>query len=162
MKNIRSKEDLEHYARLLKNFYGELYAFLLLNAGFILVWLLSGAGYFWPIWPIGIWGIILLIKASKLNIIDSSFYEHCHAFRERVLFMKKDWEEQKVKELLQRAKESGMIDKNVATEEKAKPKKAPTTKPKASPKTTKPAAKKAAPKKAVPKKAAPKKSAEEK
>lgn len=109
MDNIRTKEDVREYARLLKNFYGELYTYIIVNGGLVLVWLFSGAGYFWPIWPIGIWGISLLIKASKLQVIDSSFYKHCHAVRERVVFLKKDWEEQKVNELLKQAKEKGIL-----------------------------------------------------
>ena len=116
MDNIRTKEDVREYARLLKNFYGELYTYIIVNGGLVLVWLFSGAGYFWPIWPIGIWGISLLIKASKLQVIDSSFYKHCHAVRERVVFLKKDWEEQKVNELLKQAKEKGILkdEKEVA------------------------------------------------
>lgn len=34
--------------------------FVAVNAALILVWALTGAGYFWPVWSIGGWGIGLV------------------------------------------------------------------------------------------------------
>lgn len=180
MDNLKTKEDVQEYARLLKNFYGELYTYIIVNCGLVLIWLFSGAGYFWPIWPIGVWGISLLIKASKLRVIDSSFYDHCHSVRERVVFLKKDWEEEKVSDLLKQAKAKGILkdegevnqikrDLNHPTDsEKAASKKAAASTPvvkKTSPKKTavkKPAAKKVVIKKSAVKKVATKKAAAKK
>lgn len=106
---LKTEHDVQAYTRLLKNFYGELYSYVIMNGGFVLVWLFGGAGYFWPIWIIVIWGISLLIKASKLHIIDSFFYEQCHAVRERVLFFKKDWEEEKTREIVKKLQQDGVL-----------------------------------------------------
>jgi ABC-type phosphate transport system auxiliary subunit len=32
-------------------------AYLLVSLGLVALWALSGAGYFWPVWPIMGWGI---------------------------------------------------------------------------------------------------------
>jgi hypothetical protein len=34
-----------------------LVVYLLVNALLVVVWLMTGRGYFWPIWPIAGWGI---------------------------------------------------------------------------------------------------------
>gem|GEM_PF-1123533 len=174
MKNMQTKTDIKAYARLLKNFYGELYTYIMVNCGLILVWLFTGAGSFWPIWPILVWGISLIIKASKLHVINDVFYEKCHLFRDKVLFLKKDWEDQKIAELLKTAQDQGLIAKEEGPSKKAPAKKPVAKKPatkkpvakKAAPVkkvvAKKPAAKKAAPKKAVVKKVAPKKAAPKK
>jgi holo-[acyl-carrier protein] synthase len=51
-------------------FYHDLTAYLLVNAGLVAIWALSGAGNFWPIWPMLGWGIGIGIHASKL------YYSH--------------------------------------------------------------------------------------
>lgn len=38
-------------------------AYVIVNAGLVGIWALSGAGYFWPIWPILGWGIGLALNA---------------------------------------------------------------------------------------------------
>lgn len=120
---LKTEHDVQTYTRLLKNFYGELYSYVIMNGGFVLVWLFGGAGYFWPIWIIVIWGISLLIKASKLHIIDSFFYEQCHAVRERVLFFKKDWEEEKTREIVKKLQQDGVLkhaaEKSTYSQQKA-------------------------------------------
>ena len=37
--------------------------YVLVNTMLIIIWAATGAGYFWPIWPIGGWGIGLVIHA---------------------------------------------------------------------------------------------------
>jgi hypothetical protein len=39
---------------------GELGAFVVVNLVLIAVWAATGAGYFWPLWPILGWGVCLL------------------------------------------------------------------------------------------------------
>lgn len=34
-----------------------LVVYLLVNALLVVIWLMTGRGYFWPIWPIAGWGI---------------------------------------------------------------------------------------------------------
>ena len=46
-----------------REFRLHLAVFLLVNTMLIIIWAATGAGYFWPIWPIGGWGIGLVIQA---------------------------------------------------------------------------------------------------
>ena len=41
--------------------------FLLVNALLVSIWLLTGAGYFWPMWPFLGWGVGLLAHALARN-----------------------------------------------------------------------------------------------
>ena len=38
-------------------------SFVIVNAVLVVIWALSGAGYFWPIWVIGFWGFGLVMHA---------------------------------------------------------------------------------------------------
>ena len=40
-----------------------LISYLAVNTMVILIWAVTGAGYFWPIWLIALWGIGLVINA---------------------------------------------------------------------------------------------------
>jgi hypothetical protein len=46
-----------------REFRGHLRVFVLVNTMLIIIWAATGAGYFWPIWPIGGWGIGLALHA---------------------------------------------------------------------------------------------------
>ncbi|UCG54489.1 MAG: 2TM domain-containing protein, partial [Dehalococcoidia bacterium] len=43
-----------------KRFYGGLATYLIVNAVLVVIWALSGQGYPWFLWPLGIWGIFVL------------------------------------------------------------------------------------------------------
>ena len=43
-----------------KRFYGGLTTYLIVNAVLIVIWALSGQGYMWFLWPLGIWGVFVL------------------------------------------------------------------------------------------------------
>ena len=43
-----------------KRFYRDLTTYLIVNAVLVVVWALSGRGYMWFLWPLGIWGAFVL------------------------------------------------------------------------------------------------------
>jgi fatty acid desaturase len=67
-KAIRRLNQKRHYRRQVVNY-------LAVNAGLIVIWLLGGGGYFWPIWPIFGWGLALLIQGWKLTHPQRPFSE---------------------------------------------------------------------------------------
>lgn len=46
-----------------RDFRTHLVVYLVVNAALVVIWAATGAGYFWPIWPIVGWGIGLLLNA---------------------------------------------------------------------------------------------------
>jgi fatty acid desaturase len=39
----------------------DILAYVIINAGLVLTWLMTGRGYFWPGWVMGAWGAFLLL-----------------------------------------------------------------------------------------------------
>ncbi len=99
---LRNEHDVQKYVSNLKNFYGELSSYILVVTISLIVWLLSGGGYFWPIWVILIWGIVLFLKASRLHIISPIYYSKSHDLREKLPFIKEEWSQQKAQEILKK------------------------------------------------------------
>lgn len=46
-----------------RGFWSNLAAYVVVNAFLVVVWALSGAGYFWPVWVLGGWGIAIALHA---------------------------------------------------------------------------------------------------
>ena len=46
-----------------RKFFGDLAAYLLINAFLIGAWAVTGFGYFWPGWVLGGWGVLLALDA---------------------------------------------------------------------------------------------------
>lgn len=42
---------------------------------FVLIWLVTGAGYFWPIWPIMGWGIAVVIGGVLAHTLPEAYLE---------------------------------------------------------------------------------------
>ena len=53
MQRLKDKRDFRNHVA----------AYVLVNALLVVIWALSGAGYFWPIWSIAGWGIGLAFNA---------------------------------------------------------------------------------------------------
>jgi hypothetical protein len=51
-KRLQSKRDLSSHVVV----------YVVVNAFLVLIWFLSGQGYFWPIWVMGGWGIGLVLN----------------------------------------------------------------------------------------------------
>lgn len=46
-----------------RDFMGHVVAYLVVNAGVLAIWFVTGHGYFWPGWVLGGWGIGLALHA---------------------------------------------------------------------------------------------------
>jgi hypothetical protein len=59
-----SEEEIYEQARKKvkekKRFYSGLVTYLIVNAVLVVIWALSGRGYPWFLWPLGIWGAFVL------------------------------------------------------------------------------------------------------
>jgi len=53
-------EEAGQRVKARKRFYGGLATYLIVNAVLIVIWALSGQGYMWFLWPLGIWGVFVL------------------------------------------------------------------------------------------------------
>jgi len=53
-------EEATKKVRERKRFYGGLATYFIVNAVLIVIWALSGQGYMWFLWPLGIWGVFVL------------------------------------------------------------------------------------------------------
>lgn len=87
-----SEIDIKARVKELRNFYVDLTLYGTVNLGLILIWAVSGGGYFWPIWVIVGWGIGMLLKAISLDMIP--------ALADLFPFFDKTWEEQQIKRMM--------------------------------------------------------------
>lgn len=46
-----------------RDFGNNLVAFVVVNAALVAIWYFTGAGYFWPAWILGCWGMGLVLHA---------------------------------------------------------------------------------------------------
>mgnify|MGYP000744653615 FL=1 len=130
-----NEHEARKYVSKLRRFYTDALIYAIVNLGLILIWAISGGGYFWPIWVIIGWGIGLGVHAFYLGLIPQ--------VNAVVPFMTAEWEEHEVRRLMKaetKGKEAPKIAKKA--EEKAPLKKAKTVPHKAvvSKKTKKPKA----------------------
>lgn len=140
-----NERQVRDYVHKLRRFYTDVLIYGLVNLGLILIWAISGGGYFWPIWVIVGWGIGLGVHAFSLGLIPQ--------MNAMIPFMTAEWEDQEVRRLMEVGhKENGKGEKE-RKEEAQKPvrinfsatpsvKKKPAPKP-AQKKVTKPASLKA-------------------
>lgn len=76
----------------IKGFYGNLTAYIIVNIGFLVINLLTSPNQLWFYWPMIGWGIGVVIHGMKVfNYMP---------------FLGKDWEEQKIKEFMDKEKEN--------------------------------------------------------
>jgi len=50
-------------------------SYVIVNIVLVIVWLLTGAGYFWPIWLIAFWGASLVVMQFRFNVPDRAITE---------------------------------------------------------------------------------------
>lgn len=49
-----------------RKYRADVVAYVVINAFLIVVWAITGRGYFWPGWVLGVWGVFLLLSAWDL------------------------------------------------------------------------------------------------
>lgn len=94
-----NEHQVREHVRKLRRFYTDALIYAVVNLGLILIWAISGGGYFWPIWVIIGWGIGLGVHAFSLGLIPQ--------MNAMVPFMTAEWEDQEVRRLM----EAGYKDK---------------------------------------------------
>lgn len=87
-----NEHQVREHVRKLRRFYTDVMIYGAVNIGLILIWLISGGGYFWPIWVIVGWGIGLGIHAFSLDLIPQ--------ITTMMPFMTSEWEDQEVQRLM--------------------------------------------------------------
>lgn len=50
-------------------------SYVIVNIVLVVVWLLTGAGYFWPIWMITFWGAGLVVMQLRFKVPDRAITE---------------------------------------------------------------------------------------
>lgn len=130
---MNEKQVREHVHKL-RRFYTDALIYLVVNIGLILIWAISGGGYFWPIWVIVLAGIGLGVHAFSLGLIPQ--------MNAMVPFMTAEWEDQEVRRLMEagykgKEKAEKRARKKVRTVEAVAVEKAVIVKPKRVPKATK-------------------------
>lgn len=119
-----NEHQVREHVRKLRRFYSDALIYGVVNLGLILIWAISGGGYFWPIWVIIGWGIGLGIHAFSLGLIPQ--------MNAMVLFMTAEWEDQEVKRLMQSGSKN-KEEKKADHKESENPKESPIAKKKAPP-----------------------------
>ncbi|MBL0942071.1 MAG: 2TM domain-containing protein [Alphaproteobacteria bacterium] len=89
--HLTQKEALEK-AKDLRKLYSHLTVYGLVNFASILIWLMSGGGYFWPIWILVGWGIGLVLEAAALGLLP--------LMTDVFPFLRPDWEEKEAKRMM--------------------------------------------------------------
>jgi hypothetical protein len=59
---VRARKRLEKKSK----FRGDLVAYVVINAFLVVIWAVSGRGYFWPGWVLGGWAVFLALDAWGL------------------------------------------------------------------------------------------------
>ena len=95
---MNSEKNVREKVRQLREFYKHLVVYCVVNVGCIFIWIVSGGGYFWPIWVIIGWGIGLTLQAISLGMVPMA--------KEMLPFLSSDWEEQQVKKMMSKGKPS--------------------------------------------------------
>ncbi|MFC2056437.1 2TM domain-containing protein [Chloroflexota bacterium] len=61
-------EEASKKVKARKGFYSGLATYLVVNVVLIVIWALSGQGYMWFLWPLGIWGVFVLADYLRVFV----------------------------------------------------------------------------------------------
>ena len=63
-------EEASKKVKAKKGFYGSLATYAIVNALLIVIWALSGQGYPWFLWPLGVWGVFVLGHFLRVFVFE--------------------------------------------------------------------------------------------
>jgi len=63
-------EEASRKVKAKKGFYGSLATYAVVNAVLVVIWALSGQGYPWFLWPLGIWGVFVLFHFLRVFVFE--------------------------------------------------------------------------------------------
>jgi len=89
MMNDERYEKAKERVKELKGFYSNLVSYITINVILIIINLVTSPESLWFYWVTIFWGIGILIHASKIFIIKGKF-------------LGEDWEEKKIKEIMEK------------------------------------------------------------
>jgi hypothetical protein len=72
---LDAREQAIRRIRAKREFRTHLTVYVAVNALLVLIWFATGAGYFWPMWPILGWGIAIAIHAVTVYMGTSEITE---------------------------------------------------------------------------------------
>lgn len=107
MADNQSELEIRQRVKNMREFYRHLTVYGVVNLSLILIWAISGGGYFWPIWVLVGWGVGIGLQAVSLGLIP--------VIEDVFPFFSPDWEEAQVKKLL---KEEGKATKPSKSDKK--------------------------------------------
>lgn len=87
--------------RELRLYYTNLVLYAGISVGCIFVWLLNGAGVFWPLWPIMAFAITSGLQGARLGQLK--------ALEDWFPFLSPEWEDSQIKAMLKETKEDKKI-----------------------------------------------------
>ena len=87
--NDEKYEKAKKRVKELKGFYSNLVTYITINVILIIINLVTSPGSLWFYWVSIFWGVAILIHASKIFILKGKFFG-------------KDWEEKKIKEIMEK------------------------------------------------------------
>jgi hypothetical protein len=70
-----------------KRFYSGLATYAAVNAVLVVIWALSGRGHPWFLWPLGIWGVFVLVDFLRIFVFGKGSDDE--AIKKEVEKMKK-------------------------------------------------------------------------
>lgn len=99
---FKNEDAVRDYVKRLGGFYKQLTMYGLVNTAMVLIWLLSGEGYFWPIWVMLGWGLPLFFVAVDLHLLPKGIQDVMNSFMETLPFLRPEWESEQVDRLLKK------------------------------------------------------------
>jgi hypothetical protein len=86
------EREVREYVRALRSYYTNLVIYGGVSGACIIIWLLNGAGAFWPIWPIMGFVIAAVLQGMRLGTLK--------ALEGWFPFLSPEWEEEQIKTML--------------------------------------------------------------